>query len=83
MSDILEGFLVCFATIFAVVGLAILMVFFVDTTIERHDSKLWNNGYCDCGGRWEYEQAVGHKSTTSYIYVCDKCGNRIEISEMR
>ena len=36
-----------------------------------------------CGGTWEYEQAVGHKSSTSYIYICRKCGKRIEIYEAR
>lgn len=50
----------------------------------KHDEKLWNYGRCDvCGGTWEYEQAVGHRYATSYIYVCDNCGKRIEISEMQ
>ena len=83
MSDILEGLLVGFATIIVVVVLAVLTCFLVYTVIEKHDSKVWNNGYCTCGGKWEYEQAVGHRGSTSYIYVCDKCGNRIEISEIR
>lgn len=46
----------------------------------NHDKILWNNGRCDvCGGAWKYEQAVGHRSLTSYIYVCEDCGKRIEI----
>lgn len=50
----------------------------------KHDEKLWNNGRCDvCGGTWNYEQAVGHRYETSYIYVCNECGKRIEISNMR
>ena len=50
----------------------------------KHDDKLWNDGHCDvCGGAWEYEQAVGHRSSTSYIYVCEDCGKRIEIYEVR
>ena len=44
------------------------------------DAAEWNNGYCDCGGHWHYEQAVGHQYGTSYIYKCDECGKRIEIS---
>ena len=43
------------------------------------DTAEWNNGYCECGGHWRYEQAVGHQYATSYIYKCDECGNRIEI----
>ena len=51
---------------------------------EAHDDKLWNDGHCNnCGSALEYEQAVGHRSSTSYIYVCKKCGRRIEIYEVR
>ena len=50
----------------------------------RHEDKLWNNGHCNvCGGAFEYEQAVGHRSSTSYIYVCNGCGKRIELYEVR
>lgn len=50
----------------------------------NRDNKLWNNGHCPtCGSEWEYEQAVGHYYSTSYMYVCNKCGKRIEISEIR
>ena len=59
-------------------------LFFVFTLSVDHDNKLWNDGHCNvCGSSWEYEQAVGHRSYTSYIYVCRKCGKRIEISELR
>lgn len=51
---------------------------------ENRDNKLWNNGHCpSCGSEWEYEQAVGHYYSTSYMYICNKCGRRIEISEIR
>ena len=37
----------------------------------------WNNGYCQCGGKWVYQKAVEHayhtSHVTSYIYQCDKC----------
>lgn len=47
---------------------------------REQDEKEWNNGYCECGGHFEYEQAVGHQYSTSYIYKCDNCGRRIEVS---
>ena len=51
---------------------------------ENRDNKLWNYGHCPtCGSEWEYEQAVGHYYSTSYMYVCNKCGRRIEIGEIR
>ena len=51
--------------------------------IKYHDEKAWNNGRCECGGHFEYEQAVGHQYSTSYIYKCDSCGKHIEIWEKR
>ena len=50
---------------------------------KDQDEKEWNNGYCECGGHFEYEQAVGHQYRTSYIYKCDSCGRRIEVWEER
>lgn len=65
--------LLCVATCFVVVNFE-----------KENDQKFWNGGHCDiCGGTWEYEQAVGHRSSTSYIYICNKCGKRIEIHEVR
>lgn len=59
-------------------------LFFLDRCSVEQENELWNNGHCDiCGGTLEYEQAVGHRSSTSYIYVCKKCGKRIEIYEVR
>ena len=50
----------------------------------KHDDKLWNQGRCpECGTEWQYEQAVGHRYSTHYIYMCPKCGKRIEICEIR
>lgn len=45
-------------------------------------NSIWNNGICDiCDeGRWEFVQAVGHKSSTSYLYKCDHCGYVYEFS---
>lgn len=60
------------------------IIFGINKSIIKHDEKLWNNGHCDvCGGTWEYEQAVGHRASTSYIYICEDCGKRIEISEVK
>lgn len=68
-----------FATI--IIGIAIIVgvIFLYSIAVNSHDNRVWNNGHCECGGTWEYEQAVGHRSSTSYIYICDKCGERIEM----
>lgn len=80
MRDILSEII----TILVIVLLVVTFAFFVFKLSVEQDNKKWNGGHCDvCGGTWEYEQAVGHRSSTSYIYVCEKCGKRIEISEVR
>lgn len=70
--------------IIVVTLLCVAMLFGLYTCTITNDEKLWNDGHCDvCGGTWEYEQAVGHKYSTAYIYVCDNCNKRIEISKLR
>lgn len=66
------------------ISLFTAFLFGVHAAAARRDDKRWNDGHCDiCGGTWEYEQAVGHRTSTSYIYVCTGCGKRIEIGEVR
>lgn len=80
MSDYLPEII----AIIVIVLLCAALIFGVNKASEKHYDKLWNDGHCDiCGGTWQYEQAVGHRSTTSYIYVCEDCGKRIEINEVR
>lgn len=68
----------------AIIVLFIAFLFGVHAAATWQDDKRWNDGHCDvCGGTWKYEQAVGHRSSTSYIYVCTECGKRIEINEVR
>jgi DNA-directed RNA polymerase subunit RPC12/RpoP len=69
----------------AIIILLILIVVIIGAVvIKNHDDKLWNNGHCPvCGSEWEYEQAVGHYYSTDYVYVCNKCGRRIEIGKIR
>ena len=62
----------------------ILTVLIVSYKIDSNiDNDKWNGGYHQCGGKWVYEQAVGHRYSTNYIYKCDKCNMREEFSEYR
>jgi hypothetical protein len=47
------------------------------------DAANWNDGYHECGGKWMYQQAVGHYYTTSYLYECEKCGETHEFNKQR
>ena len=60
------------------IALAAIVLGIAKCTNERYKG-IWNDGYCECGGHWIYEQAVGHRVTTTYIYRCDKCGKIIEV----
>ena len=71
-------------TIIVMALVCIALVTGINKAGIQHDDKFWNDGHCDvCGGTWEYEQAVGHRVSTSYIYVCEDCGKRIELFKMR
>ena len=64
------------------IALALIFIVWIGTSIS--DDNAWNNGYCSCGGKWQYEQAVGHRYyDTNYIYRCDKCDKIHEFEEYR
>lgn len=80
MRDILIGFVIAIVTIL----LFATFIFCIYKVSLKHDDKLWNGGHCDvCGSTWKYEQAVGHRSSTTFIYVCGNCGKRIEVDKVR
>lgn len=61
------------------IAIAILIVgWFI---INMISDAQYNNGRCSCGGTFQYEQAIGHRYETRYLYICDKCGRMIEISQ--
>lgn len=64
---------------FIAILLAIIVILWVlDNVVSENQ---YNNGICSCGGTFKYEQAVGHRYETRYLYICDKCGRSIEISQ--
>lgn len=60
-----------------IVTIIILTIGFLAISCEEEFEKKRFKA-CECGGHWEYQQAVGHQASTSYIYKCDKCGNIVE-----
>ena len=84
MRDSLQEAIGVIACIIVAILVVAAIYIFVYALQVKEDNKIWNGGHCDvCEGDWEYEQAVGHRSSTSYIYVCSKCGKRIEIYEVK
>ena len=73
-----------FNLITAIVFLAlmILILSIVSCNTKKNEKETWNHGYCPyCEGKLVYEQAVGHKSKTGYIYKCQKCTRTYEFSK--
>lgn len=57
-------------------GMIIALIFISSCSVKKDKEKFYNGH--ECGGHWEYQQAVGHQIGTSYIYKCNKCGDIIE-----
>lgn len=64
-----------------IIFFAILIVIAACDSHKKNEK--YNDGHCKCGGNWVYTQAVGHNVSTGYIYVCDKCGDVVELDEKR
>ena len=66
-------------TIFIILILIWAMVRMFDCT---YDANIWNDGHHALdGGKWEYQQMVGHRYSTYYAYKCSECGKIVELSE--
>lgn len=64
---------------FLVIAIILTIIVFLVQSCES--SNIYNNGICPyCGGNFVFKETVGHRYSTHYIYVCDKCGNLIESS---
>lgn len=68
----------------------LMIILFIEDS--KADKKAWNNGFCECGGRWEYVDILhnvnyvkdyGYQDNKKYIYKCDKCGKMHEFNELR
>lgn len=74
-----------------VIGIAIIFIIVGAVGGAVADSKVWNDGYCTCGGKWQYMDSVTRMSGdkermntyTTYIYKCDKCGKMHEFNSVR
>lgn len=47
---------------------------------SNHDR--WNNGYCECGGQYQFSSATNYRGSRDYYYTCDNCGHTEEFSQI-
>jgi hypothetical protein len=70
--------------ILVVIALVFIFGLFGVICSERTKVEEYNNGICkQCGGKYEYLQAIGHEDYTTYLYRCRQCGKMLELSEAR
>ena len=62
--------------------ICIIIMFIMNSCETVLSEKTYNNGIHEgCGGHWIYENAIGHRYSTNFIYHCDKCGTTIEFAD--
>ena len=62
-----------------IIALCIIVLGMFYACSADSSSTVYNHGiHYDCGGKLIYQQAVGHKYSTSYIFKCDKCNELLE-----
>ena len=49
-------------------------------TEHEENNGRWNNGYCECGGQYQFSGATNWRGSKNYYYTCDKCGHTEEFS---
>ena len=47
---------------------------------HKNNNDRWNNGYCECGGQYQFSSATNWHGSKDYYYTCDKCGHTEEFS---
>lgn len=59
-----------------VVAFAIIVTLEIKAPTQAEtDAKLWNNGFCVCGEKWEYDRTV----RGVYYFRCKKCNDIIAL----
>ena len=65
--------------------IALAIAFGLATLIYKEakgNRNRWNNGYCECGGEYQFSSATNYRGSKAYYYTCDKCGHTEEFSSI-
>ena len=62
----------------AIVILAAILITAAAILDANESNKIWNDGYCECGGKWKLVAVsdTDYGSRTKY-YICDECYKEI------
>lgn len=63
-----------------IVAFAIIVTLEIKAPTQKDtDTKLWNNGFCVCGEKWEYDRTVRYIQGDVYYFKCKKCNDIIAL----
>lgn len=65
--------------------IALAIAFSLATLIYKEaegNHNRWNNGYCECGGQYQFSSATNWRGSKDYYYTCDKCGHTKQFSSL-
>ena len=69
-----------------IASLCVILVAFGATVLMYREAEnandRWNNGYCECGGQYQFSSATNWRGSKNYYYTCDKCGHTEEFSSI-
>lgn len=71
-----------FAIMALIAGILFASIMYACNRRTTKQNDVYNGGiHAECGGHWEYSQAVGHYNSTNYLYICDNCKEMVEIDK--
>lgn len=53
----------------------------MDGSRQNVNMRLWNNGSCVCGGKWEYSNSSMGSGGACYFFRCSRCGDIVHFTE--
>ena len=76
----MREFIIPVVVVILIIGMFICGAEVGNTVSHNRMKKEYNNGICpECGGTYHFSQAVGHHSSTHYIYICSNCKKLVEV----
>ena len=49
---------------------------------QENNHDRWNNGYCECGGQYQFSSATNYRGSRDYYYTCDRCGHTERFTQL-
>ena len=61
-----------------ITGILFMIFIILGSILVSLDKKSWNNGQCQCGGSYEFQEINVHNIGNGFVYKCNTCGRIVE-----